>query len=182
MDQESKYFTLSLESLRSLGSWTADCAERALSVFEKHIHADFRPRAAIEGVRTFAGGEKRTTQLRTLAWMAYTAAREADNPAAAAAAHAASLAAASAFTHPIVDVHQTKHILGPAAYATLALELEHAHDVSIGASTVHWAIAHVPPEVCNMLSKMPARQKGNSRVDILLYELDTSIRSHTLAP
>ncbi len=31
MDRESRYFTLSLDSLRAIGGWAADCAERALS-------------------------------------------------------------------------------------------------------------------------------------------------------
>ena len=126
MGRESKYFTLTLESLRALGSWAADCAERALPVYEKHADSDSRPRAAIEGIRAFAGGGRRTAQLRSLALAAYAAAREADDPAAAAAARAAGLAAASAYTHPLADVQQTKHILGPAAYAALALELDHA--------------------------------------------------------
>jgi hypothetical protein len=96
MGRESKHFALSLESLRALGSWAADCAERALSVFEKHVDSDSRPRAAIEGIRVFADGGKRTAQLRSLAWSAYSAAREAGDPAAA-AARAAGLAAASAY-------------------------------------------------------------------------------------
>lgn len=54
MGRESKYFTLTLESLRALGSWTADCAERALPVYEKHAGSDSRPRAAIEGIRVWA--------------------------------------------------------------------------------------------------------------------------------
>ena len=60
MDRESKYFTLSLESLRAIGGWAADCAEKALSVYETHLDSDTRPRAAIEGIRGFAGGGKRT--------------------------------------------------------------------------------------------------------------------------
>ena len=117
MGRESKYFTLTLGSLRALGSWAADCAERALPVYEKHAESDSRPRTAIEGIRVFAGGGRRTAQLRTLALSAFAAAREADDPAAAAATRAAGLAAASAYTHPLADVQQTKHIVGPAAYS-----------------------------------------------------------------
>ena len=76
MDRESKYFTLSLESLRAIGGWAADCAERALSVYETRAASDTRPRAAIEGIRVFAGGGKRTAQLRSLALEAHAAARE----------------------------------------------------------------------------------------------------------
>ena len=180
MPRESKYFSLSMESLRSLGSWTADCAERALSVYETHADSDSRPRAAIEGIRVFAGGGKRTAQLRSLALSAFSAAREANDPAAAAAARAAGLAASSAYTHPLIDVQQTKHILGPAAYAALALELYRAGNPNIGDSEVRWAIEHVPSEVRAVLLQMPARQPGSSRLDKLLYELDRGIRSRTL--
>ncbi len=181
MGRESKYFTLSLESLRSLGSWAADCAERALPIYEKQADSDSRPRAAIEGIRVFAAGGKRTAQLRSLALAAHAAARETDDPAAAAAARAAGLAAASAYTHPLADVQQTKHIVGPAAYAALALELDQGGDPNIGEGEIRWAIEHVPSEVREVLLQMPARQAGNSRLDTLLYELDAGIRGRTLS-
>jgi Imm-5 like putative immunity protein len=177
MARESRYFSLSLESLRALGAWTADCAERALPVYETHADSDSRPRAAIEGIRVFAGGGKRTAQLRSLALAAFSAARETDDPAAAAAARAAGLAASSAYTHPLADVHQTKHILGPAAYAALALELYNAGDPNTGEAEVRWAIEHVTPEMREVLLQMPARKAGNSRLDKILYELDEGIRS-----
>ncbi len=180
MDRESKYFTLSLESLRVIGGWAADCAERALSVFEKLADSDSRPRAAIEGIRVFAGGGKRTAGLRSLALAAHAAAREVGSPAAAAAARAAGLAAASAYTHPLADVHQTTHIVGPAAYAALALELDHAGAPHIGDGEVRWAIAHAPADVREVLLQMPARQADKSRLDMLLYALDGGIRSRTL--
>src|SRR6266498_5151697 len=165
MGREANYFTLSLESLRALGSWAADCAERALSVYENYAHSDSRPRAAIEGIRVFAGGGKRTAQLRSLALSAFSAAREADDPAAAAAARAAGLAASSAYTHPVADVQQTKHIVGPAAYAALALELNQGGDYSIGDHEVLGVIKHVPAEVNEILLKMPAREMGRTRLE-----------------
>jgi hypothetical protein len=180
MARESRYFSLSLESLRALGSWAADCAERALPVYETQAESDIRPRAALEGIRVFAGGGKRTAQLRSLSLSAFSAAREAEDPAAAAAARAAGLAASSAYTHPLADVQQTKHIVGPAAYAALALELYHAGDPNIGDGEVRWAIEHVPSEVREILLQMPARKAGNSRLDKILYELDEGIRSRTL--
>ncbi len=179
MGRESKYFTLTLESLRALGSWAADCAERALPVYEKHADADSRPRAAIEGIRAFAAGERRTAQLRTLALSAHAAAREADDPAAAAAARAAGSAAASAYTHPLADVHQTKHILGPAAYAALALELDQGGAPGVVEAEVRWAIEHIPAEARAVLLQMPARQPGKSRLDTILYKLDAGIRGRT---
>ena len=180
MDRESKYFTLSLESLRAIGGWAADCAERALSVYEAHADSDTRPRAAIEGIRGFASGGKRTARLRSLALEAHAAARAVGDPAAAAAARAAGAAAASAYTHPLADVHQTKHIVGSAAYAALALELDHGGDPSIGDGQVRWAIEHAPAEVREVLLQMPARQAGKSRLDTILYELDVGIRARNV--
>src|SRR5215212_3363965 len=178
--RESNYFTLTLESLRAIGGWAADCAERALAVYETQAASDSRPRAAIEAIRGFASGGKRAARLRILAMEAHAAAREVGSPAAAAAARAAGVAAASAYTHPLVDVHQTKHIVGSAAYAALALELDHAGDPTIGDSEIRWAIEHAPAEAREVLLQMPARQPGNSRLDTLLYQLDAGIRSRIL--
>lgn len=179
MDRESRYFLLSLESLRAIGGWAADCAERALAVFETRAASDPRPRAAIEGIREFASGGRRTARLRSLALEAHAAAREVGDPAAAAAARAAGVAAASAYTHPLADVHQTKHIVGTAAYAALALELHHGGDPGIGDREVRWAVEHAPSETREVLLQMPSRQAGKSRLDVLLYELDAAIRART---
>jgi hypothetical protein len=173
---ESKYFALSLESLRALGGWAADCAERALPVYEKQAEADPRPRAALEDIRVFATGGKRTAQLRSLSLAAFSAAREAADPAAAAAARAAGLAASSAYTHPLADVQQTKHIVGPAAYAALALELNQGGDHSIGDNEVAWAIEHVTSQVREILMQMPAREVGKTRLDNLMYKIDVGVR------
>lgn len=178
---DTKYFPLNLESLRAIGCWAADCAERALSVYEGRVDSDSRPSAAIEGIRVFAAGGRRTAQLRSLALSAFSAAREADDPAAAAAACAAGLAASSAYTHPLVDVQQTKHIVGPAAYAALALELEYGGS-SVADDEVRWAIEHAPLEVREVLLQMPARQPGKSRLDIILFQLDAGIRASAVPP
>jgi len=175
-DRESNHFELSLDSLRAIGGWAADCAERALSVYEAHGESDPRPRAAIEGIREFAAGGKRVARLRTLALAAHAAAREVGDPAAAAAARAAGVAAASAYTHPLADVHQTKHIVGPAAYAALARELDQRGDSRVGDAEVCWAIEHAPAQAREVLVQMPARQPGTSRLEMLLYELDSGIR------
>lgn len=180
MARAASYFSLSLEALRALGQWAADCAEQVLPIYEARVVADARPRAALEGIRIFAGGGKRTAHLRTLALSAYAAARETDDPAAAAAARAAGLAASSAYTHPLADVQQTKHIVGPAAYAALALELSQRGDSARGDAAVAWAIAHVPPDVRAILQHMPAREAGASRLDNLLYQLDAGIRRITI--
>jgi hypothetical protein len=177
VDRESRYFALSLESLRAIGGWAADCAERALSVFETRAGSDPRPRAAIEAIREFSCGAKRTARLRSLAIGANAAARDVRDPAAAAAARAAGLAVASAYTHPLADVRQTKHIVGPAAYTALAIELDNAGDRSVGSREVRWAIEHAPSEVREVLLQMPARQTGKGRLDTILHELDEGIRA-----
>jgi hypothetical protein len=179
MADESKYFPLNLDSLRAIGGWAADCAERALPLYEAYPGSDSRPRAAIEGIREFAGGGKRAALLRTLAMQALAAAREIDHPAAAAAARAAGFAASSAYTHPLADVQQTKHIVGPAAHAALALELAHPEHATIAEVEVRWAIEHAPDEVGEVLLQMPAREPGKSRIDQLLYGLDAGIRIRT---
>ncbi len=176
MARKSRYFALSLESLRALGRWAADCAERALPIYEKQAEADSRPRAALEGIRVFAAGGKRTAQLRSLSLAAFSAAREAADPAAAAAARAAGLAASSAYTHPLADVQQTKHIVCPAAYAALARELNQGGDPAFGDHEVTWAIAHVTPQVREILAQMPAREAGRTRLDHLMYQVDVGIR------
>lgn len=178
-EHEARYFTLTLESLRAIGGWTADCAERALPVYERHVASDQRPRAAIEGIREFAAGGRRTARLRTLALQAHAAAREVGDPAAAAAARAAGSAAASAYTHPLADVHQTKHVVGAAAYAALALELDCGGDPGVGDGEIRRATESAPAETREVLLHMPARQPGNSRLETLLYQMDAGIRSRS---
>ena len=65
MDHEPGGMTLSEEDRRLVGLWAADCAERVLPLFEAKALSDTRPRAAIEGIRAFARGEKRKGQLRS---------------------------------------------------------------------------------------------------------------------
>lgn len=180
MNKQKTPFELPLDALRALGSWAADCAERALPIYEEIHPDDSRPRAALEAIRTFAAGGKRTQQLRVAALAAFAAARDTPNPAAAAAARAAGLAASSAYTHPLKDVQQTKPIVGPAAYAALALEINEGGDPVVGDAEVNRAIEHIPPEVRAILLQMPARQTGRTRLDCLLARLDTGIRGHNV--
>jgi hypothetical protein len=177
MKKQKEYFELSLESLRILGRWAADCAERALPIYEELNNGDTRPRDAINAIRVFADGGKRNAELRVLALDAYRASLETKDLAASAAAQAASLAAASAYTHPLVDVQQTKHILGPAAYAALAIEFKQNNDPKFGNDEVCWAIDHVQNEICAILLSMPGRAEGKSRLDKIMYDLDMGLRN-----
>ena len=177
MPKQKEYFELPMKSLRILGRWAADCAERALPIYEDLNNGDTRPRDAINGIRIFAEGGERTTKLRVLALDAYRASLETKDPAASAAAQAASLAAASAFTHPLVDVQQTKHILGPAAYAALAIEIKNNNDPISGNDEVRWAIDKVQKEISEILLQMPNRTKGKKRIERIMYDLDVGLRN-----
>ena len=176
MAKQKEYFELQIDSLRVLGKWAADCAERVLSIYEEVNNNDPRPRDAINGIRIFSKGGKRLAKLRVLALDAYRAALETKDLAASAAAQAASLAAASAYTHPLVDVKQTKHILGPAAYAALAIEIKNNNDPVFGKDETCWAIGHASKEICEILLKMPNRTEGKSRIDKIMYDLDVGLR------
>jgi hypothetical protein len=176
MDHEPGLMTLSEEDRRLVGLWAADCAERALPLFEAKAPSDTRPREAIEGIRAFARGGKRTARLRSHAWAAYAAAREVGDPVATAAARAAGLAAATAYTHALATSHQTKHALGPAAYAARARELAAVDDPDVGAEEIRWAIEHASPAVRGVVRRMPVRGSGRGRLDALLYQLDAGLR------
>src|SRR5581483_5361016 len=153
---------LTLEDLRGVGRWAADCAERVLPLFETKVPSDPRPSEAIEGSREFARGGKRTARLRTVALAALAAAREAGDEAAGAAARAAGCAASSAYTHPLPAAHHAKHVLAPAAYAAQARELA-ANDPNAGDEEIRWAIEHASSEVRAVVQKWPARGPGRGR-------------------
>ncbi|MFN8477198.1 MAG: hypothetical protein U0074_05125 [Kouleothrix sp.] len=152
MKPASRYFTLSLDSLRAIGSWAADCAERALAVYERHAATDVRPRAIERHPRVCS----RRKACRAVAFpgapAAHAAAREVGDPAAAAAARAAVPPRQAPTPASLVDVHQTKHIVGPAAYAALALELDCAGDTRVSDDAIRWAIAHAPAEIRRSLA------------------------------
>jgi hypothetical protein len=177
MKEKKAHFELSIESLRILGKWAADCAESVLPIFEELHNGDTRPQDAINGIRVFADGGKRNAKLRVLALDAYRASLETKDAAASATAQAASLAAASAFTHPLVDAQQTKHILGAAAYAALAVEIKNNNDPQYGNNVVRWAVDNVQNEICQILLKMPARTERKSRLDEIMADLDKGLRN-----
>ncbi len=169
---------LSEGDLRLIGFWVADCAERVLPLFEAKSPSDTRPRDAIEGIRIFARGEKRTAHLRSLVWAAYASAREiGDAPAATFAARAAGLAAASAYTHALATLDQGKHVLGPAVHAARARELSTPDDVHASDEEIAWAIARATPEVREIALRWPTRSPGRTRLDTLYYQLDAGLRS-----
>ncbi len=168
--------TISDEDRRLLGLWAADCAERALPLFEAKAAQDARPREALDALRAFTRTGARTGQLRSAAWAAHTAAREVDDPAAAAAARAACYAAAAPYIHALATPHQAKHIHEPAIYAARARELSAGDDAAVGAEEVRWAIEHASAAVRDLARQMPACGPGRSRLAVLRHQLDAALR------
>ncbi|MGV9263866.1 putative immunity protein [Kitasatospora sp. NPDC003701] len=172
--------SISDEDRRLLGAWAADCAERVLPLFEAKAPTDTRPREAVEGIRVFTRDGKRTARLRSVAVAALAAARDVDDPVAAAAARAAGYAAASPYIHPIATPHQAKHALGPAMYVAHARELAADGDAGAGAGAgdeeIRWAIEHAPPAVGGILRQMPLFVPGRSRLDAYRHRLETALR------
>jgi len=171
-----EYFDLSIEDLQSVAAWAADCAERSVAIYEGSEGEDRRPRLAIDGARDFSASGKRTNQLRKLAMDAYRASLETMDAAASAAARSASLAAASAYTHPFKDANQGKHILGPAVYSALAIELSRGGDREIGNGELERAIAGASGELARLAGKMPEQVAGKKRIDELFFILDRGLR------
>ena len=97
MPTEPDKIELSEHEVREIAGYAADCARRALSIFEQSLPADTRPRGAIKAAQVFAAGGKRMSALRQSGWAAYRAAQEAASPAAVEAARAASHASGAAF-------------------------------------------------------------------------------------
>ena len=173
------------ELLRAAASWAADCAQEALSLFEVHHPADTRPREAIEAAREFGRGHRRDNNLRTLALAALKAGKEADEPSKY-AARAATLAASVAYTHTdlqtgLQGVRQAKHLLGPAVYAALALEIAAAGDSQVGNAAIRRAVESVPPEVRFLLKHMPPQPREKGRLNELFTDLDSALRAESMA-
>lgn len=175
VERMTKTMTLTQEDLRFVGLWAADCAERVLPLFIAKASDDTRPREAIEGIRVFARGGKRTARLRSLALAALAAAREVNDPAGRAAARSACQAAATAYTHPLPTVDQAKHLLGPAAYAALAREL--VDGPNAGEEEMRWAIQRSSATVREIARRFPPHSPGGSRLATLYYQLDRGLRS-----
>ncbi|WP_432028398.1 putative immunity protein [Streptomyces sp. 1222.5] len=181
---------LSTEELQEITGFAAECARRVLSIFERSLPDDSRPRDAVEAAQAFADGGRRTQALRTCGWAAYKAAGEVtgeaaggvagDVPgraAAADAARAASHAAAAAYLHPKASAHQVKHILGAAAHAARAEELVTGEGQGATGQTLEWARHHAPPAVTAVLGRLPAAPPGGGRVGELIRDLDTALRA-----
>ncbi|PTR44885.1 hypothetical protein C8K38_10223 [Rhodococcus sp. OK611] len=174
---------LSMAELREITRFAVTCAEPALAIFEREHPDDRRPRAAIDAAQTFVEGAKRTKAIRDNAWAANRAYQEtrdagqaAASAAASAAARAAVAAASAAFLHPLAKATQVLHILGPAAHAARAFELDACDDHSVGAEYIEKAEDLASPVVVSVLTRYPNAPSGRGRVGALVRDLDASLR------
>ncbi|MFC7533823.1 putative immunity protein [Actinoplanes sp. GCM10030250] len=170
---------LSTAELREVTAYAVACAEPVLAIFERVRPGDDRPRAAVDAARAFAEGAARTKLIRDTAWAANRAAqetRDAGQAAASDAARAAVGAASAAYLHPLAKATQVLHILGPAAYAARAFEIDAGDDPRVGADYIAKAHDLAGPVVVSVLSRYPNAPGGRGRMGELLRMLDVSAR------
>ncbi|MEV0355416.1 putative immunity protein [Nocardia sp. NPDC050697] len=161
---------MDLDELRAVTAYAVTCAEPALIRFERHRPGDPRARLALEAAREFAGGGPRTKAIRDAAWAAqraYGEARDAGQRAASEAARSAVAAASAAYLHPIAKATQVWHILGAAAHAAYAAELDGEPAPPPLAPS---------PAVVAVLRRYPPAPAGRGRAGELLRELDRRLR------
>jgi hypothetical protein len=168
--------------LRPAAFWAADCAALALPAFVRRVPNDERPRNALVGGREFGHGKRRGKALRTLDWAPHSAAKEAEDKAAKYAARSAMLTAAVAYTHTdlaegLPGIRQARHLLGPIVYAALALELEATSPTDVANDVISFAVRTAPPEVLELIRRMPPQQPGTTHLGRLFYALDARLRA-----
>jgi immunity protein 5 of polymorphic toxin system len=139
--------TLSQADRRIVARWAADCAERALWLFEAEAPGDSRPRDAIARARAFARGELDVAEEIRRRFIAGATARAVATPSAVAAAKAAGQAAAVP--------HMGAHALGAAAYAAKAAGLAGSHPSRAVADEIQWQLNHMSAEARTALRKLP---------------------------
>ncbi|MCT2581699.1 putative immunity protein [Actinophytocola gossypii] len=176
---------LSTADLREVTRYAVACAAPALPIFEHARPGDPRPRTAVDAARAFAGGARRTKAIRDGAWAAqraYQDTRDAGQAAASDAARAAVAAASAAFLHPLANATQVPHILGSAAHAARAFELDAGDDHTVGAHHIERARDLAGATVVSVLRRYPTAPGGRGRVGELMRALDTSLRASSGTP
>jgi len=146
--------TLSEADRRIVAVWAADCAERVLELFEADAPGDSRPGDAIARARAFARGELGVAEQIRRRFIALGAARNAKDPAAAAAARAAGQAAAVP--------HMGAHALGAAAYAAKAAGLAAPEQPGAVEDEIRWQLDCMSAAVRDALRKLPPVGQNSS--------------------
>lgn len=98
----------------TLVSWSIECAERILQIFEKKYPQDKRPREAVEAAKKWACGEIKMPAAKKAAHAAHNAAT------AVAEEDPAACAAARAMGHVVGTVHVETHAIGVVMYGITA--------------------------------------------------------------
>ncbi|MET4427575.1 putative immunity protein [Mycolicibacterium sp. 624] len=169
---------MTVDDLRPVALWAADCAERVLPLYEDCVAGDHRPRDAIGGARLFGHGQRRDKAMRALAFAALAAAGDVDEPAKS-AARAAQMAVAVAYTHldltGTAAARQTMHLLAPAVYAAQACELA-TGDPAAAAIEIDWAVQHSTSIVRAFVAQMPNPSPPRTRLGKLYGAVDSALR------
>ncbi|PFG33050.1 putative immunity protein [Sanguibacter antarcticus] len=174
-----KAVELTMEELRAVARFAADCAESVLPDFEAEAPENSRPREALHAARVFAEGGARTNLQRTAAFAAHRAAQSVSAETAQLAALACGDAAASAYLHPIAEATQVGHILRAAACAARVAELRADDEGTTSSDSVGVLVERAAPPVPDVLRRYPAAPHGASRLSRLMSALDTAIRQRT---
>ena len=125
----------------------------------------------------FVNGAARTNLQRVSALAAFRAQREATGGAAQHAARSAGDAAAAAYLHPLFNATQVRHILGAAASAARAAELDSGDHSNVGTRFIQRAGQRATPVLLDVLHRYPPAPVGSNRVAHLLKMLDNALRS-----
>lgn len=176
---------LSIAELRAVTGYAVACTWPALALFERERPGDGRPRAAVEAAQAFVEGARRSKVIRDGAWAALRAAgeaRDAGNAVASEVARAAVGAAGAAFLHPLAKATQVLHILGSAAHAARAFELDAGDDPGVGAGHIERARDLAGPVVVRVLMRYPSAPDGRGRMGELVRCLDAVLRQATAPP
>lgn len=135
---------------RLLATWSADCAERLLPLFEASS-SDDRPRRAIETARAWTRGEIKIGVAQKAAVAAHAAARSVTDKAAVAVARACG--------HAVATAHFADHCLGLPVYGLKAVQAA-GGDVE---AERDWQIEQLPAEVRELVVSAIQRRHGASR-------------------
>ena len=146
--------TLSEADRRIVAGWAADCAERALGLFEAEAPGDTRPRDAIARTRAFSCGELGVAEEIRRRFAGGAAARDVSAPAAVAAARAAGQAASIP--------HMGAHALGAAAYAAKAAGLAAPDRPAAVSEEIGRQLGRMSPEVRAALQQLPPVGENSS--------------------
>ncbi|WP_435736005.1 putative immunity protein [Cellulosimicrobium sp. PMB13] len=176
MTSDDPAFHLALDEIRAVTGFAARCALTVLPLYERDAPGDAVPREAIDVALAFAAGERRTNALRVGAVDALRSAKSAGAPTAEHAASAAGHASGAAYLHPLAQATQVRHILGSAAHAARAAELDAGDDPRVGAREIERAREGAPVTVVDVLRRYPAAPDGGGRVGELLRLLDAALR------